>query len=403
MSSQLQIALATISRFHSFEVATQLERHGALRVIYSGLARHFLCNYPIAADRIRTWPWIQTPLEAAQRLRLAPAWLEREVGWQAKCALDRHIARSLPDCHVYSALSGIGLVSGRAARQRGIVHVCERSSSHIVYQDRVLRAEHERFGLPYAGIDPRIVARESAEYVEADAILVPSGFARRSFVEMGVAESKLRLVPFGVDVSAYARTAPRDAEFRVLFVGRLSLRKGLPYLLQAFGRAGLPGARLVLVGPAEPETDALLGRFPVAPLDVTGPLGRAAVIEQMSRASVLVLPSIEEGLAAVQAQAMACGCPVIATDSTGSEDLFADGEEGFIVPTGDVEALAERLVRLHGDRALLDAMSDAAAARMRTSGGWDRYGLSLLRVFTDLARAAGHDVVCPVADTDSAA
>ena len=55
---------------------------------------------------------------------------------------------------------------------------------------------------------------------------------------------------------------------------------------------------------------------------------------------------IEEGLALVQAQAMACGCPVIASRNTGSEDLFVDGKEGFIVNARDVAALRDRMQRL---------------------------------------------------------
>ncbi len=67
------------------------------------------------------------------------------------------------------------------------------------------------------------------------------------------------------------------------------------------------------------------------------------VAELMSRSHVLVLPSVEEGMALVMAQAMACGCPVIATEATGAEDLFTDGVEGFIVPDRDAAALALRM------------------------------------------------------------
>jgi glycosyltransferase involved in cell wall biosynthesis len=88
----------------------------------------------------------------------------------------------------------------------------------------------------------------------------------------------------------------------------------------------------------------------------------------------MVLPSIEEGLALVQGQALACGCPVLATTNTGSEDLFTDGIEGFIVPIRDVDALAGRLQLLAGDPALQRRMSEAALARVKHLGGWRQYG-----------------------------
>jgi starch synthase len=95
---------------------------------------------------------------------------------------------------------------------------------------------------------------------------------------------------------------------------------------------------------------------------------------RMSQSHVLALPSVEEGLALVQAQAMACGCPVIGTTATGAEDLFTNGREGFIVPERDSLALASRLQQLADDPALRSSMSAAALQRVRALGGWDTYG-----------------------------
>ena len=183
MPDNLKVTLATISRFNSFELAAQLERYQVLTTIYTGFARHFLRSYPIASERIRTFPWLQTPLEAAQRLRLMPRRWEERAGWHAKQALDRHIARTLPSTHVYCALSGVGLASGIVAQSHGAIYVCNRLSCHIVYQEEILRQELDRLDLPFAGIDQRIIDKECAEYDAADAILVPSTFARRSFID----------------------------------------------------------------------------------------------------------------------------------------------------------------------------------------------------------------------------
>ena len=125
-----------------------------------------------------------------------------------------------------------------------------------------------------------------------------------------------------MNLANYERRGPRDARFRILFVGQLSVRKGLHYLLQAVSLANLHDATLVLIGAEQPETKALLARFPVSSVEITGPLSRPEVANQMSRASVFMLPSIEEGLFLVMEEAMACGCPVIATENTGATDLF---------------------------------------------------------------------------------
>jgi glycosyltransferase involved in cell wall biosynthesis len=395
MPDDLKVTLTTISRFHSFEMAVQLERYRSLAAIYTGLARHFVGSYPIASDRIRTFPWLQTPLEAVQRLGLISRPLAEKAGWYAKQALDHHMARTLEPSHVYCALSGVGLMSGIAAQRLGAVYVCYRNSTHIQYQEQILQREFAALGLPFAGIDPRVIEKECVEYETADAILVPSEFVHQSFIDQGVAAEKVQAIPFGVNLSAYRRRVPRDSQFRVLLVGQLSVRKGLHYLLQAFQLADLKDATLVLVGAEQPETEALLAKFPVGSIEITGPLSRAEVAIQMSRASVFALPSIEEGLSLVMAEALACGCPVIASGNTGARNLFSDGVEGAIVPVGDVEALAQNLVRLHDDRTLLEDMSRNAVDRVRSIGGWDSFGSTVVSWFAELALKAGHDVVVP--------
>jgi glycosyltransferase involved in cell wall biosynthesis len=87
-------------------------------------------------------------------------------------------------------------------------------------------------------------------------------------------------------------------------------------------------------------------------------------------------------LALVQGEGMACGCPVIATPNTGSEDLFTNGQEGFIVPVRDPNAIAERLQQLADDPERQRQMRIAAIERVRHLGGWTDYGdrwFSLLR------------------------
>lgn len=392
MTERLSVTLATIARFHMFELAAQLDRRGALAAVYTGLARRFVGPVAVPPGRLRCFPWIQTPLEALQRLGLMPGAAARALAWRSVEALDAHIARTLPDCHILGALSGTGLRAGRLLQARGGAWVCDRASSHIVWQDRILRAEYEGLGLSFPGVERRILEKEQAEYEAADAILAPSNFVRRSFIEMGVAANKIHVVPFGVNLGAYQPSEARDEKFRILFVGQLSVRKGLHYLLQAVRRAALSDAKLVLVGAAQPETEALLARFPVARLERTGPLPRARVAAEMSRAAVLMLPSIEEGLAYVQAEAMACACPVIASANTGADDLFTDGVEGFILPVGDVDGMADRLTRLHGDRALQGAMAEKSTRRVAALGGWDSHGEAAAKLFLDLARAKGHDV-----------
>jgi glycosyltransferase involved in cell wall biosynthesis len=136
---------------------------------------------------------------------------------------------------------------------------------------------------------------------------------------------------------------------------RASLRKGIHYLAcakgdplfggylaEAFQRIDHPAKTLSFVGWQSAEMITLLRQQNLWPEDarVLGHVSQSQLKDVMSRSHVMVLPSVEEGLALVQAQAMASGCPMIETYNTGAEDLFSDGQEGYIVPIRDAGALA---------------------------------------------------------------
>jgi len=87
----------------------------------------------------------------------------------------------------------------------------------------------------------------------------------------------------------------------------------------------------------------------------------------------------------VQAQAMACGCPVIASTNTGGEDLFVDWQQGFIVNPRDPAALCERMQRLADDPAIQQRMSEAALEKVKQIGGWKQYGDRWVELLQELA------------------
>jgi glycosyltransferase involved in cell wall biosynthesis len=111
---------------------------------------------------------------------------------------------------------------------------------------------------------------------------------------------------------------------------------------------------------------------------------RAALASMYSQGSVLVLPSIEEGLALVQAQAMACGLPVIATTNTGAENLFGDGVEGFIVPIRNPVAIRDKVEWMIGHPIERTDMGAAALRRVKSFGGWNRYGEQYLAMYREI-------------------
>ena len=384
---QITATLVCIGKFHLFALARELLKMGMLERIFSGYPSWKLQDEDIPAERLETFPWLQTPYMALSKWGLlGDGRFQRELAWHAHETLDRHVTKNLPESDVLFALSSSGLTCGREAQRRGAKYICDRASSHIRYQDAISREEFERWGETFVGIDPRVIAKEESEYEAADIVTVPSTFTYRSFLEMGVPESKLRKVPYGVDLRRFEKVADPDQEaFDVLFVGQVAFRKGLPDLIEAFRLFKHPKKHLRIVGGMRPEMARYLKDHRVSDhVEFLGHIHQPELKHIMSRSHVMVLPSIEEGLAYVQAQALACGCPVIGTWHTGAEDLFTDGKEGFIIPIRDPRAIADRLQLFADDPQRRAAMSEAALQRVKQLGGWTEYGNQMANVMKDL-------------------
>jgi alpha-maltose-1-phosphate synthase len=361
--------------FHHFELARQLEARGHTGLIFSTFPWSRLKREGLPKDRVRSFPWIHTPQLVLARHWQIPDGLNWRIARLQFSSFDRWVAGQLEPCDAYVALSGSGLQSGRRAKELGARYVCDRGSSHIRYQNQVVTEEMRRWGLDAKGVDPVLIAREEEEYTQADAVSVPSEFAYQSFLKMGFPGERLQKVPLGVRLERFRpQGEPAKDRFDVLFVGSVTVRKGIPYLLEAFAKLRHPRKRLRIVGRIPDEMRLVLRRFKVDDVDFVGPVPQGEVPKYMSTSHVLVLPSIEDGFGMVMGQAMACGSPVISTDHTGGSDLYSDGVEGFILPIRSAEVLANRLQQLADDPARRQAMSEAALRRVKLLGGWEDYG-----------------------------
>jgi glycosyltransferase involved in cell wall biosynthesis len=383
----MKIALSVVGKFHTFDLARELHARGTLATIFTGYPRFKLKNEALPNELIKTFPWVQTPYMGFPWMQYLPKAIINEWENLSANTFADYVARNLPECDLYVGLSGSALPAGKKAHQRGAKFVCDRGSSHIRAQDGFLREEHAQWNMPFIGIDPRTIAREELEYEEADCITVPSTFVYRTFIEQGVSACKLRLLPYGVNLSRFQPVNQPDSQrFDVLFVGGMSLRKGVQYLVQAYQKIKHPAKSLTFVGsPSAGLIEALAARG-LWPEDaiVLGHIPQTELKKVMSRSHVLVLPSLEEGLAMVMAQAMACGCPVVASNHTGAEDLMTNGLEGFILPVRDVSALTDKLQQLADEPILRDSMGEKALQKVQRLGGWGDYGEKAMKIYKEI-------------------
>lgn len=375
----MRVSIQTPGMFHLFALARELEQRGLLAYILSTYPWFRLQKEGLPRSRVHSCPWVQTPYMLLHRTPFHPVPLMRALEAANARLLNRRAVALLkrsPEVDTLIALSGAATPSGKLLQQRGGTWICDRGSAHIRFTERILLEEYARWGVNITPHDEGPARRDEAEYHAADYVTVPSSFAFRTFVECGVPRERLRLIPYGVNLKNFtpAPQPPDNDEFRVLFAGALSLRKGIPYLLQAFAALKHPRKRLRLAGMLQHDLRPVLAQLPTENCEFLGHQPQSELVRLMQQSHCLVLPSLEEGLALVQAQALACGCPVIATPNSGSEDLFTSGIEGILVPPRDVTALTAAMQQFVDDPGLQHRMRDAALRRVLEMGGWSQYG-----------------------------
>jgi starch synthase len=310
----------------------------------------------------------------------------RHAEWRSAGQLRRQVVRDF-DRWAASRLGEPRMVIGRAgeatdtlslASARGATVVCHCGSWHILEQQRLMDEEADRIGVPREPYHPFETERELREYHLVDRIMVSSEAARQSFIRQGVEAARVVSIPPGVDISMFSPPTQARCPGAIISVGTVGLRKGQYHLIRAFQQLKARNASLTLVGTIMRGWDKRL-HLDQPGLRTTGHVGRSRVIEELRRASVFVLASVEDGFGLVIAQAMACGLPVIATEATGIRDLITDGVEGIIVPAPpDAESLAHAIDTVLSDSDRAQSMGAAARRRAESFGGWDRYGRQLV-------------------------
>lgn len=236
----------------------------------------------------------------------------------------------------------------RRAKAKGIPVVLDNPIAHMRDYYDILKPEYAALGMEFHDkATMKWVRRAEEEYANSNWFNVGSNFVKQSLVRRGIPADRIVVNHTGVDLEKWKlahtnRTHNRE-KTTFVYTGSLIPRKGVHYLVSAWIKAGMEDAELFVCGGETMPWEKICDTLPEN-IHIMGSVKHDTLIEIYSNSDVYVLPSLLEGFARSGLEAMAAGLPLIITEETGLIDVCDDGIEGWVVPSKNVDALAERLI-----------------------------------------------------------
>ena len=299
--------------------------------------------------------------------------------------LRRH-APAFDVAHLHACRNVPGLVAAHWLRRAGVPYVISPNGTAPLLERR------------YAAKRVFDALGGRAVFEHADAVVAVTDAERRQLVELGLAEERIRLVPNPIDETEFSGDVDANRFRRwyglgdapvVLFLGKLTPRKGVEHLVHAFSMLTTSGARLVIAGNdmgAGASIDAAVSMHAVRDRVVrTGLLRGSDRIHAVAAASVVVYPSRDEIFGLVPLEALMAGTPVVVCSDSGCGEVIGRIGGGHVIPYADPITLAGAIDAILGSPALWKQRAASAGQRARARYGIDVVSEQMERVYTGLA------------------
>jgi len=371
------VTISCAGKLHAFSLAEQLSAHHLLDAFYTsyayqkntwlrGMAKR-TDKEVIPVEKIRT----SSPLAFPMKLWPAQAFIWNDL-------FDRWVAWNINQekSRVFIGWSGMSLRTIKRAKSAGKITIVERGSAHILYQNEILKEEYGRFGIRFS-IDQRVINKELQEYEAADYISIPSRFVYDSFVKHGIAPAKLLKNMYGASDFFTVKQQPEEKQkFIIVYLGKLSIQKGIVYLLEALHKAGIgeQDYEAWFIGGIDDELKETIAKFKKPNWTFFGHVDHYKLPELLNQCSIAVQPSLQDGMGMVIPQCLACGVPVIASENCGGAEIIIPGKTGYVVPVRSPEGIADAILQVFHDRPRLAEMKHAAVESVKSGLSWVDYG-----------------------------
>ncbi len=358
---KLKIALVVHGRFHAFDLARELIKQGDELTLFTNYPKYFVEKFGIPKTQVRSFLFhgiISRIINFCHQYLGLPNFEPFLHSWFSRWVVKQLIKDNLKYdvCHVFSGVAE-ELFSFLKIHNHILITLI-RGSAHIKTQSDILISEEKRAGIKIDRPSDWMINREEREYQLADIIFSLSTFAKKSFIEHGVNQEKLKLLPLGTQLSLF-RPNPEiinqrcerilsNQPLRVLMVGNFSLQKGAIDFINIV-KSVQDDFKFRFVGTVTNEVKEMADQSQDK-IEFLPRVPQFKLPSEYTWADIFIFTTIHDGYAVVLSQAVASGLPIIATPNSSAPDIIIEDKTGWIVPIRSPEKFVERLEWCHNHR-----------------------------------------------------
>lgn len=341
---KIHFIVSSKDRFHSLELASELNKKNCLKKLITTYPKNFIKkNYHIPKEKIISLTYL---LVLRKSINILPLKYRRIFIGFLNEIYDLIVSIIIPkNFHVFIGWSSVSLKTLKKIKNKNKLTFIEKGSIHIKDQNEIMQKEYKKHGIIYPKILSSSIKREEEEYKLVDKITITSNFVKKTFNKHNI-KNKFFLNPVGVNTKKFDFNKKKIKlnNFNILYVGGITIGKGLPYLINAFNTLNIKNSKLHLVGKSEKYIKNLINRINNPNIILHGHKNTKELKKFYQFSNIFCHPSPQDGGPLTLIQSMLNETPAIITSNTMSKDVIKNGVDGFIIKPFSANEIKKKLI-----------------------------------------------------------